>query len=1253
MGFSLPCLGKRPKDSEREPLLPKNRRSHGQQPSATSSELVEGLDTPTIDKIVDVLAALNTGKLPSQDQTSHFLRLLLKSELLNDDNGRAVSGTGPTSEQGRQVIADLRRLVQVALRFGMEKNADNTLQELYFQLVQTDTPPISVDVSVDAPTAYKAGHAALDATKSGVSELKQETPTKGEIAFDAETLIDALRTLFLTSITSPAFRLILIDLVFVLRDQVARTAADVGHVAHGVELAAKDVEEKARNADDIIVSRDGEPELDSSVTVDDVKEKGKETFNKIKTTAGDVKKEWEGVGQDLTDKTKETILGRVQEALSRIQEHPASRSAMRSIVILVRKYAEVITSASETATGILEDAIGQTRVTFNEAERTYPPQPYGQGSKDQKLFIDISSDAVLQDLKIMLQRMAKGHSLDGMIKAFSRVVKDIEEVPLIVGDELHTTIAKNMAQSSADPTSPHPPSPETTSNVLNENEESKSKKKKKKKSKKKHSLHIDNQPSSPTAISPSESQNSLIESPTVIESPVFKEEERTIADGSNPVQIYFSHLGTYLDKSLEEDSDWVTSEEGWKTLEDLFDDGVELINVVGESVIEVEEELVDVKEDQTVDPRDQIRRRFKGDLKSLMNEVDAYAASLESDKTTVDLVHALDALGDDLSGLLSQSSNGQSLIQNISGMRGWSSWIGWAIPRLLRLIPTTTIPVPFIEVKTPTMEGALRALFIQGLGRGTTDPLGASLVPDEVVLKESTEMKIDLAHRNSALSPPTGHVLPSVPGLNLTEEQPGVHTTSRLRMHLDGVRARVEGMGYYFKYKGGIVDYEDEGILSVNVGMNGVHEGLGLDVEVEVENDFLALENPSRYNAIAAATADVVATEVPLPEIIVQSEEGQVLQHTVVVDDGLGTQKSVDVDLDEPANMGVQVAVGQLGSAARHERDAGVVATTRNNVAAEPLFRIVDVSVAMRGLQFRIDQSRHWILNKLFVQPLAGPVVARLVKQGLEEKARGALEVLARGLGEIARDAQRRGAARRAQAVIGYGKMGTGKGKGKGKEKQKETEPKQRDRANLRRVVLEKTAVTQKDDLTEVLGDWWSAILHTGPAVFGRAASDENVEGGDVDANTDSYVEVQTRKSFDASPKGLVFTSTTTTTTNLKTAPTTVVEEQPTGTDVMDSRGKADLTMEDAHGSSEPRRDPLDEEEVVVAIGSGKPQLFPGKAGAPVDSEGPGLVQGVKENVVKAMDNGKDIVERVGERWDERMQKERKKETWKSTVFDF
>ncbi|KAF8970194.1 hypothetical protein BDZ97DRAFT_1792384 [Flammula alnicola] len=967
-----------------------------------------------------------------------------------------------------------------------------------------------------------------------------------QIAFDAATFLHAFRTLFEGFIKAPSLRLLLVDVISIASDLVSNAAAEVGRVvveqAGGIEIVSDD-----------IISQDAGGELKMEVSLDDVKNKGKEAADKITSAAQEVKTEWEGLEVEAADKTKGKILERMQEAMTRAQKDQAARSAIRAILILARKYADKIASASEIAEETIIDATRQAKDALNDAAApNYPPQPCGR-AHEKKPFIDITSDALLEDLKDMLQRIAQGHSLDGLLSAFARVVRDLDEVPLILGDEINETIEEKATQSATDvsPSSPSPsPPPEQRPKKGKKMNKKARMRAKKALGKEKEAMEKG------SMLSPSESQD--IEAPIGQETP----EERST---SNPLRLYFSRIGTYMDKVLDEPG-WVMSKDGSNTLEGLFDDGAELLNVVADVAVEVGEEIVDEKPPrpdpgklkQSVDEK--TRRKFRDDLKSLMDEAETYVSAVENDKTTINVLRAFDALGDDLSGFLLQGTDigRRTMYQGIASTHAWTSWVGWAIPHLIRMLPRGAIPIPSIEAKTGNIEVALQALFVQGLARGNEDPVGSSLAPDEVVLQEWTEVRIDMAEQQRL---PSGRVEPSSSSLS----KPGVQTISRIAMHMDGVRAKIEGMGYYFKYTRGIIGYEDEGVLSVDVGMGSLHDGLALDMEVEIESTNTAFDSG-----------------VEAPEIIVE-------------------------DPEEPANMNEQAAGATNGSAIELERAAIAAAVD----AAEPLFRVVDVQVAMRGLRFKIDKSRHWILNKLFLQPLAGPVVARVVRQALQEKVGAALDVVSKGLGAVVKEAKQNGEVRLAKQ-----RSDTVERAGSGLSEEEEPE----------------------EGLAEILSDWWRAILHAGPMVFGYDATTDS-EGRD-DAGEAVNVETTTR--MDATTKGVVYTSTTT--------------EQPLGTPAMVYNESTD-TME--RGAPQPES----QEETVIAVGGGA-QLFPGKAG-PYGATDQGEERGILEQVrdttnegvnaaIRGLQEGSEAVENMEGRWDERSKEERRsKKTWKSKAFDF
>lgn len=96
---------RRPRDSEREPLLPKYAPEIPPQSQ--------------FDKAADILAALSTGKYPSQQQINRALGLLLSSDVLKTGNA-ALSG--PLSQHGQKVLDDICNVLQTLIVLGVEKN---------------------------------------------------------------------------------------------------------------------------------------------------------------------------------------------------------------------------------------------------------------------------------------------------------------------------------------------------------------------------------------------------------------------------------------------------------------------------------------------------------------------------------------------------------------------------------------------------------------------------------------------------------------------------------------------------------------------------------------------------------------------------------------------------------------------------------------------------------------------------------------------------------------------------------------------------------------------------------------------------------------------------------------------------------------------------------------------------------------------------------------------------------------------------
>lgn len=69
-------------------------------------------------------------------------------------------------------------------------------------------------------------------------------------------------------------------------------------------------------------------------------------------------------------------------------------------------------------------------------------------------------------------------------------------------------------------------------------------------------------------------------------------------------------------------------------------------------------------------------------------------------------------------------------------------------------------------------------------------------------------------------------------------------------------------------------------------------------------------------------------------------------------------------------------------------------------------FKVLKVHTAVSGLHFSINESKHWILNKILLQPLAGPFVRKTFERVASDYVRDGLEAISRIVADIERDAK-------------------------------------------------------------------------------------------------------------------------------------------------------------------------------------------------------------------------------------------------------
>lgn len=71
------------------------------------------------------------------------------------------------------------------------------------------------------------------------------------------------------------------------------------------------------------------------------------------------------------------------------------------------------------------------------------------------------------------------------------------------------------------------------------------------------------------------------------------------------------------------------------------------------------------------------------------------------------------------------------------------------------------------------------------------------------------------------------------------------------------------------------------------------------------------------------------------------------------------------------------------------------------------LFQTRDVQASVKGLRFAINRSNHWILNKLLIQPFAGPIVRKIFESMVSQYIRTGLDALSEFAGNVQKDVQK------------------------------------------------------------------------------------------------------------------------------------------------------------------------------------------------------------------------------------------------------
>ncbi|KAJ6631180.1 hypothetical protein B0H10DRAFT_711550 [Mycena sp. CBHHK59/15] len=381
MGGFWSCC-RRNSSQERAPLLPKPRPMQDSPHSG-------------FEKLADIVGAVNCGKMPSQDQIAELLQHALRSEFLRDSGNSVSTSGGALSRRGVALLFEIRELLESVLRIGLEKNYDNKFQDLLYQSARLTKPvKVSSELLVDGAPIGLDLHASRD------------------MSSDADDFLQSLTSLARLTITSSAFRMLVSDILTTTREIVAEAASEIGQVASQVEAAAADVTKAA--------------EL-SNLTVQGLTQKAGESYAGIQQSVGHAHRNLGTLGDDSAERAKDLVIGRVQDIVIQAHQNPQHQSAIRTILVLFRKYSDKLSSVAESV---------DEPITIVTQVDVSPP----------------FYEAVV-DFKAILERLA-GRSLNPLLRTFKTAVVDVLDAPSETGTELNryfTDLGRWFDRALADP----------------------------------------------------------------------------------------------------------------------------------------------------------------------------------------------------------------------------------------------------------------------------------------------------------------------------------------------------------------------------------------------------------------------------------------------------------------------------------------------------------------------------------------------------------------------------------------------------------------------------------------------------------------------------------------------------------------------------------------------------------------------------------------------------------------------------------
>jgi len=496
-----------------------------------------------------------------------------------------------------------------------------------------------------------------------------------------------------------------------------------------------------------------------------------------------------------------------------------------TILRLIRKWAVKFTLASEGTIKNIQASIAEPSTkpmsTYPEASDKGLPNRFAdptlcppQHSPFETLFPGIEIDSphlqyALQDAKTMIERIAQGHKIDDMMKTLGDIVRH------------SVTVVKDRKQKK--PCYDGIEASDTT-------------------------RHLDDS------------------DPEMDKSCPSVECKHNFPESANLFFMYLSSIGRYLDTAMTRpgwamsetgrtslEALYEATQELLRVSGEAVTDTDDIVNEVAERTRnqtrqQSEEDSKTISAEEKDQVKDQVIDQWIKDIAKFLEQASDYVDALGRDRTMTKLVHALEKLRKDSLKLFGvgkeevgervdryrTKNRHHARDQGTGKLNTYIQWLGWVLPRLLHLLPLGALPVPRIEIQTDNIECAIDARWIGGLalqnegvqrygivnglesdshGQGETavresrikqynEGIGGKLVPDEILVKQWTEVKVSLSEGlgAAAVGVDDAQYRMGLTGGSNSENVPSVEATSRMKVCMDGIKACVRGLDYYFKY---------------------------------------------------------------------------------------------------------------------------------------------------------------------------------------------------------------------------------------------------------------------------------------------------------------------------------------------------------------------------------------------------------------------------------------------------------------------